>query len=228
MVYLTRDGLDSVSEPLSFTAEDTSPLNAPALFLDSPLLSEDTSEDITEIETQTTFQPDRNTGTFDPQILFSKLDINTPFVKSEGSPQYGTENTFFIGSTASPPSPQTSLFNFTFPGQEQRHNPLVTSSSSPLSPSTATFSNEIAAIVIQPERYQVVNYNIHPATEIEFHQQFTEPVTIQATLLYLLNRTYCLYSFDMRDLLRSEKDLPTVTYRCLKWDPLKCHSQLFI
>jgi len=40
------------------------------------------------------------------------------------------------------------------------------------------------SIVSQPKKYQVVNYNIYPAIEVEFSRQFNEPITIQAFLVY--------------------------------------------
>lgn len=36
----------------------------------------------------------------------------------------------------------------------------------------------------QPKKYQVVNYNIYPALEIEFEKTSLEPITIQAFLVY--------------------------------------------
>jgi hypothetical protein len=178
-----------------------SPLSAPAFFLDSPLLSEDNSDDI-ELDPQPKNIKPQSNG-FDPQVLFSKLDIGSTFIKTEDSPQYPSqESSFFMPNpdlsmssngvtTVSPPSPQ-SLYNFQYntngpleSGNNQLLQPMNNfdsyspSPTSPLSP-----GNELARIAIQPERYQVVNYNIHPAPEIEFNQQFTDPVTVQATLLY--------------------------------------------
>jgi hypothetical protein len=72
--------------------------------------------------------------------------------------------------------------------------PQPPSPSSPSSPfSNANFSstkhspyhgNSSFRVKTQPKQYQVVNYNIFPPPEIEFDVPFSDPITIQAFLMY--------------------------------------------
>jgi len=39
-------------------------------------------------------------------------------------------------------------------------------------------------ILIQPKEYQIVNYNIYPSPELEFSRSFSDPISIQAFLIY--------------------------------------------
>eukprot|EP01119_Soliformovum_irregulare_P003156 TRINITY_DN1347_c0_g1_i1.p1 TRINITY_DN1347_c0_g1~~TRINITY_DN1347_c0_g1_i1.p1 ORF type:complete len:581 (-),score=129.20 TRINITY_DN1347_c0_g1_i1:20-1762(-) len=58
--------------------------------------------------------------------------------------------------------------------------------SSPISTpqSSASVSVEGIQILVQPKKYQIVNYNIYPAPEIELSKQYDQPITIQAFLIY--------------------------------------------
>ena len=48
----------------------------------------------------------------------------------------------------------------------------------------ATIGGTSVRIVVQPEKYQVVNYNIHPPPQLEFLTPYNDPITIQAFLVY--------------------------------------------
>jgi hypothetical protein len=136
-------------------------------------------------------------------------------------------------SSSNPTSP-LSPFEF----HEQLSSPLPSSSPS-LHPYSTEYKRETNTpsshlpeginILVQPKQYQVVNYNIWPSpgnrsqpfwqlSEIEFSKAFSEPLTIQAFLVY--NGTGNCLIITPGDFRQSRfwKDLQMEMCKFWKWD----------
>lgn len=61
------------------------------------------------------------------------------------------------------------------------------------------YSQERICVSVQPERYQVVNYNVHPPPELQFFEPFSEAVTVEAFLCYEANTLDILEGFTTGD-----------------------------
>mmetsp|Transcript_12477 Transcript_12477/g.17283 ORF Transcript_12477/g.17283 Transcript_12477/m.17283 type:complete len:649 (+) Transcript_12477:94-2040(+) len=107
-------------------------------------------------------------------------------------------------SSPSPPSPQTASFNFTtdlntyssaystpstnfdvdIQSQPPQFIPLPFNQNLQSSGNSASHQDHGVRILVQPKGYQIVNYNIYPAPELEFNRAFSEPLTVQGFLTY--------------------------------------------
>jgi hypothetical protein len=140
-------------------------------------------QDNTFQNTATTQPPVMNT--FQSNQFYQQSETNSGMMSNSlvgnNSPMVASSSHQIFSNN--PPSPQTSSFNFT---DLTDFSPSYEYASSPPSfiPMNNGSSSEGIRILVQPKNYQIVNYNLYPAPELEFSTSYLEPITIQAFLVY--------------------------------------------
>ncbi len=116
-------------------------------------------------------------------LNFQGLPTSGNLTTSKISPRLDT-STPMVSETNPTPS-NGSIFNFTdTPLKPFKQEGLTTPVFTQVNQERTTDVEEVVRIRVQPQTFQVVNYNIYPAPELEFAQSFNEPITIQAFLVY--------------------------------------------
>lgn len=166
---------------------NSSPPSTPTSFLDNPIFS---SSSTTNSNSSIDIFPSSNSGynvdsipnsslpnsSFDLQIV----DSNDMY-KYISDPLLPSDSNIIKGIPSLPPL--SSLDNHLLNNNFQKNNLPYNHNNNNIN--FLEIGNGVTVrILVQPEAYQIVNYNIFKQPELEFSNSINEPLTIQAILIY--------------------------------------------